>query len=51
MCSWADTRGAVIAVPSEHHGTDDGYLPALFGGFRRMWHGPISNAPPWRLGT
>jgi alkanesulfonate monooxygenase SsuD/methylene tetrahydromethanopterin reductase-like flavin-dependent oxidoreductase (luciferase family) len=28
MCSWAETRGAVIAVLSEHHGADDGHLPA-----------------------
>lgn len=27
MCSWAETRGAAIAVLSEHHGTDDGHLP------------------------
>lgn len=28
MCEWAETRGAVIAVLSEHHGTDDGHLAA-----------------------
>jgi alkanesulfonate monooxygenase SsuD/methylene tetrahydromethanopterin reductase-like flavin-dependent oxidoreductase (luciferase family) len=28
MCTWAETRGAVIAVLSEHHGADDGHLPA-----------------------
>jgi alkanesulfonate monooxygenase SsuD/methylene tetrahydromethanopterin reductase-like flavin-dependent oxidoreductase (luciferase family) len=28
MCSWAETRGAVVAVLSEHHGTDDGHLAA-----------------------
>jgi alkanesulfonate monooxygenase SsuD/methylene tetrahydromethanopterin reductase-like flavin-dependent oxidoreductase (luciferase family) len=28
MCSWAETRGAVIAVLSEHHATEDGHLPA-----------------------
>ena len=27
MCSWAETRGAVVAVLSEHHGADDGHLP------------------------
>jgi alkanesulfonate monooxygenase SsuD/methylene tetrahydromethanopterin reductase-like flavin-dependent oxidoreductase (luciferase family) len=27
MCSWAETRGAVIAILSEHHGTEDGHLP------------------------
>jgi alkanesulfonate monooxygenase SsuD/methylene tetrahydromethanopterin reductase-like flavin-dependent oxidoreductase (luciferase family) len=27
MCAWAETRGAVIAVLSEHHGADDGHLP------------------------
>ncbi|WIM86017.1 LLM class flavin-dependent oxidoreductase [Candidatus Mycobacterium wuenschmannii] len=27
MCAWAETRGAIIAVLSEHHGTDDGHLP------------------------
>ncbi|KUI26889.1 LLM class flavin-dependent oxidoreductase [Mycobacterium sp. GA-2829] len=28
MCAWAETRGAVVAVLSEHHGTDDGHLAA-----------------------
>ena len=28
MCAWAETRGGVAAVLSEHHGTDDGHLPA-----------------------
>lgn len=28
MCAWAETRGAVIAVLSEHHGTADGHLAA-----------------------
>jgi alkanesulfonate monooxygenase SsuD/methylene tetrahydromethanopterin reductase-like flavin-dependent oxidoreductase (luciferase family) len=28
VCGWAETRGAVVAVLSEHHGTDDGHLPA-----------------------
>lgn len=28
MCAWAETRGAVISVLSEHHGTKDGHLPA-----------------------
>jgi alkanesulfonate monooxygenase SsuD/methylene tetrahydromethanopterin reductase-like flavin-dependent oxidoreductase (luciferase family) len=28
MCAWAETRGAVLAVLSEHHGADDGHLPA-----------------------
>ncbi|AKK30682.1 LLM class flavin-dependent oxidoreductase [Mycobacterium sp. EPa45] len=28
MCGWAEDRGALIAVLSEHHGTDDGHLPA-----------------------
>lgn len=27
MCTWADTRGA-IAMVSQHHGVDDGYLPS-----------------------
>lgn len=27
MCSWAETRGAVVAVLSEHHGTEDAHLP------------------------
>jgi alkanesulfonate monooxygenase SsuD/methylene tetrahydromethanopterin reductase-like flavin-dependent oxidoreductase (luciferase family) len=27
MCAWAESRGAVIAVLSEHHGADDGHLP------------------------
>ena len=28
MCAWAETRGAVLAVLSEHHDADDGHLPA-----------------------
>lgn len=28
MCSWAETRGAVIVVLSEHHATADGHLPS-----------------------
>jgi alkanesulfonate monooxygenase SsuD/methylene tetrahydromethanopterin reductase-like flavin-dependent oxidoreductase (luciferase family) len=28
MCAWAEDRGAVVAVLSEHHGTEDGHLPA-----------------------
>ncbi|KUH98800.1 luciferase [Mycolicibacterium acapulense] len=28
MCEWAETRGAVVAVLSEHHGTEDGHLPS-----------------------
>lgn len=28
MCAWAETRGAVVAVLSEHHGTHDGHLAA-----------------------
>jgi hypothetical protein len=28
MCAWAEARGAVVAVLSEHHGTDDGHLAA-----------------------
>jgi alkanesulfonate monooxygenase SsuD/methylene tetrahydromethanopterin reductase-like flavin-dependent oxidoreductase (luciferase family) len=27
MCGWAETRGAVLAVLSEHHGAEDGHLP------------------------
>jgi len=27
MCDWAETRGALIAVVSEHHGAEDGHLP------------------------
>src|ERR1044072_2173841 len=27
MCAWAETRGALMAVLSEHHGTEDGHLP------------------------
>jgi alkanesulfonate monooxygenase SsuD/methylene tetrahydromethanopterin reductase-like flavin-dependent oxidoreductase (luciferase family) len=27
MCAWAETRGAIVAVLSEHHGTEDGHLP------------------------
>lgn len=28
MCAWAQSRGAIAAVLSEHHGTTDGHLPA-----------------------
>ncbi|GFG70456.1 LLM class flavin-dependent oxidoreductase [Mycolicibacter senuensis] len=28
MCAWAETRGAIAAVLSEHHGTEDGHLPS-----------------------
>lgn len=28
MCAWAETRGALLAVLSEHHGAEDGHLPA-----------------------
>jgi alkanesulfonate monooxygenase SsuD/methylene tetrahydromethanopterin reductase-like flavin-dependent oxidoreductase (luciferase family) len=28
MCEWADRRGAFALTVSEHHGTDDGYLPS-----------------------
>ena len=27
MCAWIEGRGAIVAVLSEHHGTDDGHLP------------------------
>jgi alkanesulfonate monooxygenase SsuD/methylene tetrahydromethanopterin reductase-like flavin-dependent oxidoreductase (luciferase family) len=27
MCAWAETRGAILTVLSEHHGADDGHLP------------------------
>jgi alkanesulfonate monooxygenase SsuD/methylene tetrahydromethanopterin reductase-like flavin-dependent oxidoreductase (luciferase family) len=27
MCAWAESRGAIFAVLSEHHGADDGHLP------------------------
>lgn len=28
MAEWADERGFLLAVLSEHHGSDDGYLPS-----------------------
>jgi len=28
MCAWAEPRGALVAVLSEHHGTDDRHLPS-----------------------
>lgn len=28
MCAWAETRGAALAVLSEHHATEDGHLPS-----------------------
>ena len=28
MCAWAETRGAIVAVLSEHHGAEDGHLPS-----------------------
>lgn len=27
MCAWAEIRGAILTVLSEHHGADDGHLP------------------------
>src|SRR5262249_57792053 len=28
QCAWADAHGLDVVVLSEHHGVDDGYLPA-----------------------
>lgn len=28
MCAWSESRGAALAVLSEHHGAEDGHLPA-----------------------
>jgi alkanesulfonate monooxygenase SsuD/methylene tetrahydromethanopterin reductase-like flavin-dependent oxidoreductase (luciferase family) len=28
MCDWAESRGAIAAVLSEHHGTEDNHLPS-----------------------
>jgi alkanesulfonate monooxygenase SsuD/methylene tetrahydromethanopterin reductase-like flavin-dependent oxidoreductase (luciferase family) len=28
MCAWAETRGAILTILSEHHGADDGHLPS-----------------------
>ena len=28
MCAWAEIRGAIVAVLSEHHGADDNHLPS-----------------------
>ena len=28
MCAWGETRGAIMAVLSEHHATADGHLPS-----------------------
>jgi alkanesulfonate monooxygenase SsuD/methylene tetrahydromethanopterin reductase-like flavin-dependent oxidoreductase (luciferase family) len=28
MVAWAETRGGVAAILSQHHGTEDGYLPS-----------------------
>jgi alkanesulfonate monooxygenase SsuD/methylene tetrahydromethanopterin reductase-like flavin-dependent oxidoreductase (luciferase family) len=28
ICEWAEDRGAIVTVLSEHHGTADGHLPA-----------------------
>jgi len=28
MCEWADRRGALFVILSEHHGADDDYLPS-----------------------
>src|ERR1700694_488348 len=28
MCAWAESRGCVAAVLSQHHGVEDGYLPS-----------------------
>ena len=40
MCAWAETRGCIAAVLCEHHGSDDGYLPAEAPGGRAvLWCG------------
>ena len=28
QCAWADERGCAEVIISEHHGSDDGYLPS-----------------------
>ena len=28
MCAWSENRGAIVAVLSEHHGSDDNHLPS-----------------------
>ena len=28
MCAWAETRGALAAMLSQHHAVEDGYLPS-----------------------
>ena len=28
MCGWAEDRGGVAAILSQHHAVDDGYLPS-----------------------
>ena len=28
MVAWAETRGGVAAILSQHHGAEDGYLPS-----------------------
>ena len=28
MCAWVESRGAIVAVLSEHHGADDNHLPS-----------------------
>jgi alkanesulfonate monooxygenase SsuD/methylene tetrahydromethanopterin reductase-like flavin-dependent oxidoreductase (luciferase family) len=28
MCAWAESRGCIAAVLSQHHGVEDGYLPS-----------------------
>jgi alkanesulfonate monooxygenase SsuD/methylene tetrahydromethanopterin reductase-like flavin-dependent oxidoreductase (luciferase family) len=28
MCAWAEDHGALAAILSQHHGSDDGYLPS-----------------------
>ena len=28
MCAWAESRGAIVAVLSEHHGAEDNHLPS-----------------------
>ena len=43
MCEWAETRGAVPAVLSEHHGADDVRGDS---GRTRTWR---SCWPQWRL--
>jgi len=52
MCAWVESRRAIVAVLSEHHGAEDRRCRShrCAVGCRRSWRGRIWNAQPrWQL--